>query len=229
MSRIPAAVVWWALVAVAACGPPPEPYRVVLLGDSITAGIVSEPLGPSFADLLAERIPGVELVNIALSGSDSTHWAPEAKCPPGVCKRTDELLEERARPVLPADLVVVLIGSNDVSSRLTRKTSVSSYSQNLSQLSLALLKMGADHVLLVAPPPRSDSQGTSDLLLGYGRAVALVCGAVPRVECGPDLYALLDPAKDYAPREVHPNRFGHEKIAQALESSIAELRGSGSP
>lgn len=53
------------------------PFTVMLLGDSITAGQVSVPAGPSFAELLDASLgPDFQVTNIGCSGASSLDWRP---------------------------------------------------------------------------------------------------------------------------------------------------------
>ena len=75
----------------------------------------------------------------------------------------------------------------------------------------------ADSVQLAASRP-----------LQRGRALEIICRAIPHVHCGPDLLTLLDPESDIESGEVHPNGAGHDKIAGALERAISDLRRQAS-
>src|SRR5215475_1611185 len=94
------------------------PYKVVLLGDSITRGLTSEPSGPPYATLLADSLgAGFDVINIGCGGASSRDWSPTAGS--AVCGGLpDPLLSETlypamAKPNLPADLVVIMLGTND--------------------------------------------------------------------------------------------------------------------
>ncbi len=81
--------------------------RVVFIGDSLP---VTTP--PTYADRLpaaiADRAPGVEVVNLAEPGSTSSDWLPGS-----------ELFGERLDPELAAaDIVVVTLGGNDLQAEL---------------------------------------------------------------------------------------------------------------
>src|SRR5262245_2974066 len=89
------------------------PLRVVLLGDSITEGYVSAPVGPAFATLLADSLgTGFEVVNLGCAGASSLDWSPGAASSPcgALPPELPNVYAARAAPSLPADLVVVLLG-----------------------------------------------------------------------------------------------------------------------
>ncbi len=142
------------------------PIRTLLVGDSITFGIVSDPIGPSYAELLSADLAAThDVVNIAVSGSSAFYWGPSTPCP-GICSTADTLFDEMAAPELPADLATVLLGTNDESRRSAPTPSVSS--------------------------------------------------AVPTS-------STCSPATDFEIGDIHPNAFGHQRIATALAETIRAI------
>ena len=210
-------------LALAGCGRPP--FRVVLLGDSITVGMQSEPTGPSYGALLAEQLgKGFEIVNVACGGSSSLDWrpgAPAAVCDENKSSYVASLYEARARPALPADVVTVLLGTNDTLGHAEpAPVEPQAYEDALRELVTALHADGARDVILIPPPPILRQVHRFGAL--RARALAL-CGSEPWLHCGPDLTVVLDSSTDFAPHKVHPNASGHVKIAAALAPMLREL------
>jgi len=200
------------------------PIRVVLLGDSITAGYVSAPAGPDFATLLAGSLgAGFEVVNIGCPGASSLDWSPSAGdsyCPP-LPAQLPNLYTALAATNLPADLVVVVLGTNDATGWLEpQPLTAQTYRNAIDELVAGLLADGAGQVMLATPPPNFDSPPALLLLAEYAVEIQALCGAQgDDVLCGPDLLNLLE-AGDFAPGDVHPNALGHATIATALQTSI---------
>jgi lysophospholipase L1-like esterase len=203
------------------------PIRAVLLGDSITAGYVSDPIGPAFATLLAGSLgAGFEVVNIGCPGASSLDWSPvvgDSLCPP-LPAQLPNLYAARAATSLPADLVVVVLGTNDAiglgePEPLTAQT----YHDAIDELVGGLLADGAGLVMLATPPPNFSSPPAQVLLAAYAAGIQGLCSAQgDDVLCGPDLLSLLE-AGDFASGDVHPNATGHAKIAAALHESIVAV------
>ena len=200
------------------------PIRIVLLGDSITEGYVSAPFGPAFATLLADSLgAGFEVVNIGCAGASSLDWSPSVG--DTLCGAPATELPNgygaRVPTELPADLVVVVLGTNDAIGLLEPEpTTAQAYRDAIDELVGGLLGDGAVRVMLAAPPPNFDSAPALLLLAQYAVEIQALCGAPgDAVLCGPDLLNLLE-AGDFAPGDVHPNAGGHAKIAAALEASI---------
>ena len=200
----------------------PRPTRVVLVGDSITVGIVSEPKGPSYAELLAQQLGhGFQIVNVACGGSSTLDWQPDAR--PALCPGVPgwiPLYATRARPALPADIATILLGTNDMRGALEQAPiEPAAYQAALRALATALHADGAREVLLISPP---FSLGGVVRLAGYRPRIRELCQELRFVTCGPDLVEVLH-GDDFAPGDVHPNASGHAKIADALAAALREL------
>ena len=108
-------------------------------------------------------------------------------------------VENCLEPALPADLAVVMIGTNDAWT-FTRgeRTAPDAYEQNLRQLVGHLRERGVA-VLLMTPPPVCDPG--SDFyrhLAALARRVRALCHTPGGALCGPDAFRLLDLASfDY--------------------------------
>jgi lysophospholipase L1-like esterase len=201
-----------------------DPIRVVLLGDSITAGATSEPTGPPYATLLADSLgPGFTVTNLGCGGTSSVDWTPSSGS--AFCGGTVErpnLYEGLAAPQLPADLVTILLGTNDaIGFEESERVDPSVYTVAIAELSGRLLADGAAKVMLMTPPPNFSGRGAARTLLArYRNAIIALCGSPgDAVVCGPDVYALLEP-EDFADRNIHPNASGEAKIADALHDAV---------
>ena len=224
---------WMRMLAVALsmalpCAAAAAPYSVVLLGDSITRGLTSEPSGPPYATLLADSLgAGFDVINIGCGGASSRDWSPTAGS--AVCGGLpDPLLSETlypamAKPNLPADLVVIMLGTNDAIGFFEPAPLTSSeYRSALEELVAGLLFDGAAKVMLATPPPDFVYVGAMPTLFSYAAEILALCGASgDAVLCGPDILNLLQ-FEDFQTGEIHPNASGHAKIADAMYASILQ-------
>lgn len=204
------------------------PTRVVLIGDSITHGVVAGG-GPPFAERLAGRLgEGYEVVNLGCGGTTSLDWRPGAAPAPG-CSAERALYVERAAPALPARIAVVLLGTNDaLGFRAPFPTPPEAYRRALHELVAALREDGAGTVLLMTPPPPPPAaMGATPWMLRnlhrYRKQVIALCGSAPGAARGPDLFVRLEPRIHLEGGDVHPNALGHEAIAEALAARIEEI------
>lgn len=205
--------------------PPTPSVRVLLIGDSITAGMVSAPTGPPYATLLGELLgPHFELVNLGCGGTSSLDWTRSrgaVLC--GGEYAVPNLYDKLVKSALPADLVTVLLGTNDaLGIRESQRVPVEDYEAALRELCSNLLADGAARVMLLGPPFVVHSVPAMMRIMQYGDALRRVCDEMDRVICGPDVRFLLD-AKDFANGNIHPNANGHRKIAEALAEAIRAL------
>jgi lysophospholipase L1-like esterase len=197
------------------------PIPVVLIGDSITAGQMSMPVGPSYASLLAASLgSGFQVSNIGCGGTSSLDWTlsqPGAICGPMLVG--PNLYEGLARPLMPASFVSVLLGTNDALGFFEpAPVPPERYRDAIAELTSNLLADGAGHVLLMTPPPNF-VHPLMDTLGAYRGHILELCGTPDdAVLCGPDVFSLLGPL-DFG-LDIHPNAFGHQKIADALEDAI---------
>jgi lysophospholipase L1-like esterase len=201
---------------------------VLLIGDSITAGQVSQPLGPPFWQLLADDLgSGYEVTNVACGGTTARDWS--VTWGNGLCGGQgyigSRLLLDRAVPELPARVVTVMLGTNDSVGFFepdNTPTQPDDYAAALEEIVATLLAEGALRVMLMTPPPMFHNADALDRLAAYREEVLALCGDEPRLVCGPDVFTLLQ-AADFQAGNVHPNRYGHEKISNALYEAITTL------
>lgn len=142
------------------------------------------------------------------------------------------LFEGLVAPVLPVDIVVILLGTNDaVGFGEDAPFPPDEYARNLELLTRRLLDLGTGRVVLVPPPPNRPAPPEVQVrLFGYRAAIERVCramakeriGAPPAVVCGPDLFDRLGP-EDFERDDVHPNAQGHRRIAEAVAETIEAL------
>jgi lysophospholipase L1-like esterase len=211
------------LLALLACGEPRrDPVRVVLLGDSITEGAARPAV--SYSELLVTQLgDSWEIVNIGAGGTSSRDWTPRS--PPmkreGIVVVLPRPFRTRAIPALPADVVTVLLGSNDAAAFYEpRPVSPEEYRAALEEIIASLLQHGAGSVMLLTPPPRCGPV-VNARLAEYREAVIELCRAGAAVVCGPDLFELMD-LSHFDDCDVHPNAGGHALIARELAAALRE-------
>ena len=149
-------------------------------------------------------------------------WLEDAR--PAFCAQEviyPNLFRIRLLPLLPAEAVLVLLGTNDAIG-LGGEVEPEEYGRRLAALTEQLLEHGARQVVLMAPPFNNYRIKASVRLQGYGEQVAAICGSRDRVVCGPDLFRELA-ANDFAGSDLHPNGRGHAKIAAAVEATLREI------
>lgn len=111
--------------------------KIVLFGDSITAGHLEEAVSPVLVDLVKRDIAAMNLeevavVNAGMPGDTSTD---------GLKRLEGEVLAENP------DIVVIFFGANDAS--VDRAVSVAEYQQNLETM---IEKIGQEKVILITSP-----------------------------------------------------------------------------
>jgi lysophospholipase L1-like esterase len=125
----------------------------------------------------------------------------------------------RARLALPADLVVILLGTNDAAAIFEPESlSPARYRDAIRDLTLQLQLDGAARVMLMTPPQFYG--GPVVRLRHYRDEILELCSPpADSILCGPDVHTLLQ-LEDFAPEDPHPNAAGHAKIAEALRDAI---------
>ncbi len=204
------------------------PVSVLLIGDSITVGAVSEPVGPPFGVVLADALGAQgSVTNVGCTGTTTIDWSVSHGN--GLCGVAgwigESLLLDRAVPRLPRDVVTIMLGTNDAigfhePGRIPVEPSA--YGSAIDEIVGTLLAEGAGTVVLMTPPANFGRDEIMGRLAAYREEILARCADTGRIVCGPDVFTLLGP-EDFEAGNLHPNRFGHEKIAAALHETITGL------
>ncbi len=187
-----------------------------LIGDSYTSGVVSEPIGPSYAERLEELLP-MPIENLGVGTTTTGHWLPGSP-----------LYQYRVLPCLPGQ-VSILLGTVDAYRLYTPphplKTTPAQYRANIDETVSQLLADGATTIYLSIPPD-THFQALPDVLAAYREHILDICeeSEVDAIICGADLSELLEPWH-FAPFNIHPNGEGHRLIAEELARIVPEPRG----
>ncbi|HEX2894811.1 MAG TPA: SGNH/GDSL hydrolase family protein [Marmoricola sp.] len=196
-----------------------DPVRLLVLGDSIAAGLGAETarqtLGAQLARRLAKRTTrSVQLHVAAIVGAETSMLRAQlAGLPTGY------------RP----DVAVVVVGGNDVTHRVRISDSV----QHLREAVVALQGLGCEVVvgtcpdlaaLTAVPQPLRALGGLSSRRLAEAQraaVTALGARAVPLAEVvGP--FFVAQPDEMFAVDRFHPSGAGYRRTAKALLPSIVE-------
>jgi len=207
-------------------GPAAAQQQVLAIGDSITEGAMSGGSGTPYVDVLAAELgAGYTVSNQGCGGSSSFDWRPQTGGT--VCNAfLGDLFDARVAPNLPTAFATVMLGTNDaVGFFEPAPIPVETYAAHIADLVAGIRAGGADHVVLMTPPPRC--AGTDPAVIGrlegYRNQIIAICLTTPGVVCGPDVYTLLDPVVHFASCDVHPNAAGHALLGQALADVITSL------
>ena len=199
-----------------------QPVELVVLGDSIAAGLGAErrkdTLGGRLARGLAKqsRRP-VRLRTVAVVGSESSALAGQVGA-----------LPEQYRP----DVAVVVVGGNDVTHRVPTTESV----RHLVAAVEALRARGAEVVVGTCPdlgalqhvpqPLRSLGSRVSQQLAEAQRVAATAAGAGAvslRHVAGP--FFITNPDEMFSLDRFHPSGLGYKRTAQAMLPSVLHALG----
>lgn len=200
------------------------PRRVVLLGDSITEGQLSGVGGTPYGELVRDGLGDTwDVHGIGCGGASSLDWTlPFGNAICGGQLWSPTVYEARALPLLPADVVTVMLGTNDATGFFEPSpTDPVDYRQAMDAIVANLLADGAGTVMLLPPPPQCPG-ASMDLVMQYRDEVLDLCTTTAGVVCGPDVTTLLGPA-DFDGCDVHPDASGHEAIADALVDALQAL------
>ena len=199
----------------------PAELRFAVLGDSSAAGVgvdTAEQLpGVLLARGLAEESGRpVRLVTYAVSGSTS---------------RDVEAQMDRA-VADPPDVVMLIVGANDVTAKLPVRTSATLLHEQLDRLRAARIPvivgtcpdLGA--IRPIPQPLRAVAGSWSRMLAHAQRAVVLSAGGIPvplADLCSPEFIAR--PAELFSKDRFHPNAAGYEAAAAVLLAPLCEAAG----
>lgn len=201
---------------------------LLTIGDSITQGIMPGG-GISFSTHLAANH---DVVNGGCGGATVGNWHPFAG-PVAFCAGTfvgadPNLFAVRVVPNVPVNYAIVMLGTVDTAWMTTPAV----YATQLDFLTGALLDFGAEHVVLMTPPPwpifAGGSAAKTALLQGYRAEVLNICNARPGTTSCIDIYGILEPNVQFffSPGDVHPNFLAHQVIANEIETRLVPEPGS---
>ncbi len=197
---------------------------ILMIGDSITEGVQSNPSAEPYAAIAAKVLgKGFTVTQVGCGGATTWDWSSRGGAT--LCGgqfRDLNVYEARARPNLPADVVTVMLGTNDATGFFEpAPISPDEYRDNLTNLVTNLLNDGAGQVMLMTPPPMCESTNADVVmrLEAYRTIVAAMCSTRKGVVCGPDAYTLLN-EDDFQGCDVHPNGLGHLILGIAVATMI---------
>ncbi len=189
-----------------------KPVHVVVLGDSLAMGTGASDPRRAFAFLLYLRAlaahPGSEVTNFAIGGTTAADVA--------------RLEVPRLRHV-PADVVLLCVGGNDV----VERTAAANFKRSANALIAGIAAAGGGAPLVVVGMPDvaisplfADRRAQTEALVRRDgailRAAAAAAGARYVDLAGPGAQARRDPARFLAGDEFHPSDAGHAAIAAAV-------------
>lgn len=197
---------------------------VLMIGDSITEGVQSSPSAEPYtavaAKVLGQRFT---VTQIGCGGATTWDWSllgGVTLCGGRLWK--PNVYESLARPNLPADVVTVMLGTNDATGFYEpAPISPDAYRTNLANLVTHLLNDGAGKVMLMPPPHMCESANEDVIrrLEAYRTIVRTMCNTRAGVVCGPDVYTLLN-EDDFQGCDIHPNGLGHRTLGIAIAEMI---------
>ena len=179
--------------------------KVVLFGDSLTAGVVDGHSSPIFTRLLEDKFPDVEFINRGLPG-DQTRNA---------CKR----LREDVLNEVP-DIVVIFFGTNDVSSK---EVFLANYHNNLAYM---LTCISPNKCLLVTPgiagPTRANLRPLSKMEQ-YAKETLTVAKEfeIPALDWF-DYCKTKDPKELLQEDDLHYSKKAYQYLVDQLEPLLKE-------
>lgn len=202
---------------------PGDPVELIMLGDSLAAGLGTEERTQTIGAILASGVAAlsgrrVRLTNVAVVGSESA----------GLEMQLANALDSVPSP----DIAIILIGANDVTHRIERATAV----RHLEQSVRRLLATGA-HVVVGTCPDLGTIEPLPQPLRWLARRWSRDLAAaqtVAVVEAGARTVSLADmlgPEFETSPSELfsvdrfHPSAAGYARVAAALLPSVVDALG----
>ena len=182
--------------------------------------------GASFAEVLTDQLgPGFDVRTRGCGGSSSLDWTLSNRG--GLCGGVGffprGLYGSLARPLLPADVVVLMLGTNDAIGFFEpMPVERDVYSAAMQEIVSNVLAHGGSQVALMIPPMHPSSADANVRLMGYRQALLEICRAEDQATCGPDLSSLLG-SQDFSRGNLHPNAMGHFRIGEALAPVVRSL------
>ena len=185
--------------------------RIVLLGDSITAGMTNGFPSPIFTHKLNQYLPEVEFINRGVPG-DITRLAK--------LRLQADVLE------VNPDLVVIFFGTNDVADP---QTDIESYQANLEEICRTV---GLEKCLLITPglagPSHKDSR-PDPKMEAYAKAT-LALGEKLDIDClnWQQIMAANIPATLLQADDIHYNERAYDllvtKLLPLIKNKLAQLK-----
>jgi len=199
---------------------------IVLIGDSITRGQVDSAThgmvtgrGLSFAEILQDLRPRDSIRNAGCRGSTTRDWVhPVIE---GWNCHLSGAFSLKAKPHLPADLAIIMLGANDAMGyEDPAAIEPDDFRENLEKLiGRTLLETGRVVLLTPTMDPEADSE-TRRRLESYRAEILELCDTLDRVTCGPDVQKIVAGPQTGLP-SLHPNEEGHRRIAHAIDVFLA--------
>ena len=200
-----------------------EPIDVVVLGDSSAAGMGADEPHETVGAIIASGVSAltgrrVRLTNRAVVGAESSDLE----------RQLANALEDVLRP----DVVLIMVGANDVTHRIERSTSV----RQLEQTVRRIRALGSEVVVGTCPDLgtiQPIQQPLRSLMKRWSRDLA-AAQTVAVVEAGGrtvSLGDLIGPEFDESPHEMfsrdrfHPSAAGYARAAAALLPSVCAALG----
>jgi lysophospholipase L1-like esterase len=193
--------------------------QVLFVGDSITAGQGADP-GSGFVDLIAAANPDWTVHNAGCGGSTSVDWVvPQQPEAPEHCAFTGAF-EQLAEPYVDADVVHILLGTNDATGFFEGVVLPDEYASNIETLALRFV----GDVVVSLPPPFPDPDDSAQLFLDFytEALISLALSSDAPFRLGAD-FGLLDRALLDG---VHPTNEGHAWMAAELNTLLVPEPGS---
>jgi lysophospholipase L1-like esterase len=224
-----------------------DPKRILVFGDSNSWGWIPRTdqqatarLGKNdrWPGVLAEKLgPGYEVVEEALSARTTNLDDPETDLPSehlrGATLNGSKVLPALLASHLPLDLVVIMLGTNDLKARFKRTPG------EIAQAAISLVQIireceggvftiyPSPKVLLLAPPPLGTAFHDPAVWI-RGREKSLMLGAVFKSAATSANIPVFDTSEVIVtdgPDGVHLTAEAHQKLGRAVAEKVWQLLG----